>query len=213
MVSSVDFRLAELLASRLCHDLVGPVSAVGNGAELLQEMSPMDAEAVDLIASSSGQAASKLAFFRLAYGAAGERINSIEDLRPVIEDWLKEERLELRWPQEGARSLSGYNGKVLLNLLALARECLPRGGELDLSLWEKGDLLELELKGQGATMELRSDTAEGLVEQVSPDSLTPRNVHAFFTRQLIIRTGGDLKLDTDSTSTEAGLTISVHLPV
>ncbi|MFC4351548.1 histidine phosphotransferase family protein [Fodinicurvata halophila] len=211
MVSSADFRLAELLASRLCHDLVGPVSAVGNGAELLQEMSPMDAEAVDLIASSSGQAASKLAFFRLAYGVAGERINSVEDLRPVIEDWLKEERLELRWPQEGVQSLSGYNGKVLLNLLALARECLPRGGELDLSLRERDDRLELELQGQGIAVELRGDTAEGLAEEVSTDNLTPRNVHAFFTRQLVIRTGGDLELE--ASSTKSGLTISAHLPL
>ncbi|MFD1379042.1 histidine phosphotransferase family protein [Fodinicurvata halophila] len=210
MVSSADFRLAELLASRLCHDLVGPVSAVGNGAELLQEMSPMDAEAVDLIASSSGQAASKLAFFRLAYGVAGERINSVEDLRPVIEDWLKEERLELRWPQEGVQSLSGYNGKVLLNLLALARECLPREG-LDLSLRERDDRLELELQGQGIAVELRGDTAEGLAEEVSTDNLTPRNVHAFFTRQLVIRTGGDLELE--ASSTKSGLTISAHLPL
>ncbi len=33
----IDLRLAELLASRLCHDVVGPIGAVNNGMELLND--------------------------------------------------------------------------------------------------------------------------------------------------------------------------------
>ena len=37
MQQTIDIRVLELLASRLCHDLVGPVGAVNNGLELLVE--------------------------------------------------------------------------------------------------------------------------------------------------------------------------------
>jgi hypothetical protein len=39
MEVKIDLRVAELLTSRLCHDLVGPIGAVGNGLELLTETS------------------------------------------------------------------------------------------------------------------------------------------------------------------------------
>ena len=32
-----DARLLELICARLCHDLIGPVSAIGNGVELVTE--------------------------------------------------------------------------------------------------------------------------------------------------------------------------------
>ena len=34
----LDIRVVELLASRLCHDLVSPVGAIRNGLELIEEM-------------------------------------------------------------------------------------------------------------------------------------------------------------------------------
>ncbi len=31
-------RIVELIASRICHDLVSPVGAISNGVELMQEL-------------------------------------------------------------------------------------------------------------------------------------------------------------------------------
>src|SRR3546814_3632269 len=68
----IDLRVAELLASRLCHDLVGPIGAVGNGLELLgDEEFGMADDAMKLTTSSARQASHILQFFRLAYGMAG----------------------------------------------------------------------------------------------------------------------------------------------
>ena len=70
----IDMRVTELLASRLCHDLVGPIGAVNNGIELMTdvEFGPSD-DALQLAGNSARQAASILQFYRLAYGMAGER--------------------------------------------------------------------------------------------------------------------------------------------
>ena len=37
METAIDLRVAEMLCARLCHDLVGPVGAVNNGLELLED--------------------------------------------------------------------------------------------------------------------------------------------------------------------------------
>ena len=66
-----DLDLASLLASRLCHDVVGPVGAIQNGLELIAEDDGMTEMAMELIRKSAAQASAKLQYARLAYGAAG----------------------------------------------------------------------------------------------------------------------------------------------
>jgi len=47
-------RLAEMLCTRLCHDLTGPIGAVNNGAEFLSEDGfDMQHEAMQLIFTSA----------------------------------------------------------------------------------------------------------------------------------------------------------------
>ena len=38
MALLVDFRVIELLCSRICHDLISPVGAINNGIELIEEL-------------------------------------------------------------------------------------------------------------------------------------------------------------------------------
>ena len=69
----VDMRVAELLASRLCHDLVGPIGAVNNGLEFLQDDDFGSADdALSLVSKSAAQTADLVQLYRLAYGLAGE---------------------------------------------------------------------------------------------------------------------------------------------
>ena len=68
-----DTKLAEMIATRLCHDLTGPIGAVNNGAEFLDEEGfDMQNEAVQLIVSSAHEAVNRLQFYRQAYGRVGE---------------------------------------------------------------------------------------------------------------------------------------------
>jgi len=54
MEPTIELRVAELLASRLCHDLISPVGAVNNGTELLTEFGEdPDGESMQLIATSA----------------------------------------------------------------------------------------------------------------------------------------------------------------
>src|SRR5690606_40439277 len=64
--------LAALLCSRVCHDLINPVGAIGNGLEVLADPTQVEMQsfAKELIENSTRQARAKLEFARLAFGAS-----------------------------------------------------------------------------------------------------------------------------------------------
>ena len=63
----IDIRVLELLCSRICHDLIRPVTAINNGMELLED-DPGDMldDIRDLLMNSASEGAGKLQYFRLA---------------------------------------------------------------------------------------------------------------------------------------------------
>lgn len=126
-------RLAELLCARLCHDLAGAVGAVSAGAELLAEegpASPMAAEAVSLLADSAASMTARLKFLRLALGVSST--SAPAEARPLAQAYLEkgypQGEWRLDWPADQGPAASPDHAKLLLNLICLAQDCLPRGG-------------------------------------------------------------------------------------
>ena len=65
--------LADIVCARVCHDLVGPVGAVVNGADLIAEIGLANAEdEMAMVAQSARRAAAMLKFHRLAFGPVGD---------------------------------------------------------------------------------------------------------------------------------------------
>ena len=60
-------KLATLVASRLCHDLVSPVGAISNGLELIALAGTPGPEEMELIEQSCTSATARLNFFRVAF--------------------------------------------------------------------------------------------------------------------------------------------------
>jgi histidine phosphotransferase ChpT len=145
--------LAALLCSRLCHDLISPVGAVVNGLEVLEDDNDEETKtfALELVKKSARVASARLQFCRLAFGAAGSAGASIDlgDAETVARGFLEDDKLKLGW--QLPRALLPKNRvKLLLNLLILAAQTIPRGGTL-----------AAEPIGEGATMGFRV-TASGL---------------------------------------------------
>ncbi len=201
MAFQIDMRVAELLASRLCHDLVGPIGAVNNGMELLEDEDlGMSEDAIQLSASSARQAANLLQFYRLAYGMAGGRIGSdFGELQALAAGFLASTKTTLDWtavPPAGDTP-EGLD-KLLLNLIVLGEECLPRGGTLCVALSGGGAGLEVAVTASGTGARLREESQLVLADAVAIDELTPRNVHGYFTRLLAQRMGSELIVDSPS---------------
>ena len=62
--------ISALVSSRICHDLVSPLGAIGNGVELLGMSGAPEGPELQLINESVENANARLRFFRIAFGAA-----------------------------------------------------------------------------------------------------------------------------------------------
>ncbi len=199
MSVTIDPRIAELLISRLCHDLVGPVGAVNNGLEFLAEDDEgMSADALTLAMRSAGQAADLLQFYRLAYGAAGAQGADWETLTKLCEGYGKAHKIEVVWPQSVPAMLPDGCAKVLLNMVALGAECLMRGGKLIVSLSPGTGGFEVRVAAEGEDARLRDEASQGLADAVDVAEMSPRSVHAYFTRLMARTRGGDLQVSVKS---------------
>jgi histidine phosphotransferase ChpT len=195
----IDLRVAELLTSRLCHDLVGPIGAVGNGLELLgDEEFGMADDAMKLTTSSARQASNILQFFRLAYGMAGARVGpDYSQLRDLSAALLEPSRTKLDWTSvQAPEGAPDGLAKVLLNMVALGHEALPRGGRLKVAIASAPGSVEARVTAEGQDAHLRPESLAGLQDNVNLDEMTPRGVHGYFTRLVAKRLGGDLVLET-----------------
>jgi Uncharacterized protein conserved in bacteria len=126
-----ELEFSAFLVSRVCHDLVGPLGAVLNGLEVLEDErdAAMRADALKIVTSSATQALARLQFMRIAFGAAGSAgaeldLGEVQRLisglllgGKVALDW---EAPHIHWPKDWA--------KLLMNSVLIGADCLPRGG-------------------------------------------------------------------------------------
>jgi histidine phosphotransferase ChpT len=167
--------LAALLCSRVCHDLISPVGAIVNGLEVLEE-EESDEEtktfALDLIKKSARNASAKLQFCRLAFGAAGSAGVQIDvgDAEKMARGFLEDEKTKLIWNLP--RVLLAKNRvKLLLNMLLIAGQAIPRGGSLTVDPLGEGEALSFRVTSAGTNArvprhapELLAGTPEGAVD-------------------------------------------------
>src|ERR687890_152640 len=145
--------LAALLCSRVCHDVISPVGAIVNGLEVLEDENDASMRdfALDLIRKSSRQASARLQFARLAFGAAGSAGASIDlgDAEQVARGMFQDDRVTLTWNAPSAL-LPKNRVKLLLNLLVIATNAVPRGGTIDVVVTGDAEAAEFVLTSNGS---------------------------------------------------------------
>jgi len=144
--------LAALLCSRVCHDLISPAGAIVNGLEVLEEAKDEETRifALELIKKSARTASAKLQFCRLAFGAAGSAgaVIDLGDAESVARGFLEDDKTKLGWNLPRV-FLPKNRVKLLLNLLILAAQTIPRGGALTVEPIGEGDRLGFRVTAAG----------------------------------------------------------------
>jgi histidine phosphotransferase ChpT len=129
--------LAALVGSRLCHDLISPLGAIGNGLELLSlpgvaAPAAGSSPELQLIAESVASATARLRVYRVAFGQAGaqQRLGRPEILA-LLDDLALGGRLQYAWqvPDDQPRA---EVKPVFLALLCL-EAALPWGGTVSVT--------------------------------------------------------------------------------
>jgi histidine phosphotransferase ChpT len=197
---NVDLRVLELLASRVCHDLISPIGAIGNGLELIEEGgdAEMTGEALKLSVNCVRRASAILEFFRMAYGAAGSGgALTWDGARGLAAGLVEGSRVTLGWtPPPAGLTLPAGTAKLALNMALLAAEMLPRGGEVRVSLEPAPGRLNLVVTATGQDAKVPAETAAVLAAAGGADAagLTAKTVHGYFTGRLAEAFGGRLEL-------------------
>lgn len=212
MSNSVPLRVLELMSSRICHDLISPISAINNGLELFEELGP-DAgdEVTDLISFSARSSAAKLQLMRFAYGAGGND----PSLRPgevfkAFEHFVEGDRkIELDVPSPDRQMpLMGQPSinRILACTLLFSHECMPRGGSIEITCSE--DTLTLSLSAVDENLWAKSKS-KLLLETLSTeaDELDPKTIHPYVTGLFLRTYGYDPELDISGS--EAFITIKM----
>jgi histidine phosphotransferase ChpT len=126
MPESPDF--SALIGSRICHDLVNPIGAIGNGVELLQLDGATKGPELALIAESVANANARIRFFRIAFGASGDQRVARSEVLSILSDVTQGSRLRIGWTS--AADL--VRGEARLAFLAIQcfETAMPYGGTL-----------------------------------------------------------------------------------
>lgn len=140
-----DIDLIALLGSRLCHDLISPMGAIGNGVELMaMSGAPMSPE-LQLIAESVTAANARLKFFRVAFGqAAADQRMGTPEVRGVLSEMSRSGRLNFVWDVEGDHPRRLVK-MCFLSLLCL-EAALPWGGVITIRAQNGTWTIEAESK-------------------------------------------------------------------
>src|SRR5437870_4504593 len=182
--------LAALLCSRVCHDLISPVGAIVNGLEVLDDNpKPEDREfALDLIRKSAKTASARLQFCRLAFGAAGSSGAQIDlgDAQAMAKGHIEDGKITLGWNLP--RLLLPKNRvKLLLNMLVIAQQTIPRGGTLKIDPVGDGETMSFRVTAAG----LNARVPQNIADVLSAPSVPPAAdaVQPYYTRLLALACG------------------------
>jgi histidine phosphotransferase ChpT len=177
MTGSPDLRMAFLLTARLCHELTGPITAIGNGIEVLsEEGGELAAEALDLAAESARRATVRLRFYRFAYGFDGEAATAGPRPFDLAAGYFAATSTICDYREE-VRDLPPAQQRLGCNLLLIGAAALVRGGRLVLAAQGAG----LRLDANGATVSLAPEHLAALRLETALEDLSPRNVQGYFT--------------------------------
>jgi histidine phosphotransferase ChpT len=195
-----DVTLASLLVSRICHDLVAPAGAVNNGLELLRDELPdgADLASMDLLEFSANETLHRLLFFRLAFGAAGGLGVKIPvaDAKTAAMRFFDGRKVGLDWPSQSLQDLPQPIIKLLLNMILLVAESMPRGGDVGVEISTEA----LKVTGAGVGAALAPDRQDALAGKTPEDQVNAQVIQAFYAGELARNTGISVNIEGDGTS-------------
>lgn len=182
--------LAALIGSRICHDLISPIGAIGNGVELMLLDGASQTPELALVSESVAQASARIRFFRLAFGAAtgDQRIGQAE-VTGLLADLTRGSRQTIDW--SSAADLSRREVKVVLLAILCLETALPLGGRIRV---EQGET-RWTVTGEGQRLRVEPTLWDSLSKPVHGAEVLPAQVQFLILPEAIARQHRRLTVD------------------
>ena len=195
--------LAALLCSRVCHDAVGPVGAIVNGLELLDEDDSPETQALslELIRKSARQASARLQFARIAFGAAGSAGSAVDlgYAQQLTSQFMQDEKVSLNW--ETPRLFVEKNRvKLLMNLVVIALASIPIGGTIDVKMEGDAENPEFHVNARGPKPRLGQHIIDLMAGKSESGAVDAHGFQVFYTGEIARACGMDINVKVDEAS-------------
>ena len=180
-----EIEFSALMVSRVCHDLVGPLGAVINGLEVLEDErdAKMREDALRLVTSSANQALARIQFMRIAFGAAGSAGAELDlnEMGRLVAGLLEGGKVKLEWNVPHVYWAKDW-AKLLMNASLLGADCLPRGGlvRVDANAEPPG----FKITASGLNARITEDVERSIRGESQPETLDARGIQPFLTHRL-----------------------------
>ena len=194
-----DLNLTAFMSSKICHDLVGPVGAISNGLELLEEETDEEtrAYAFELIQFSASVARARLEFARLAYGSSSA-LGSQVDLGHagnIVRAFVEEGKHKLHWDTFSG-GIEKTKLRLLLTLITVSMTAVPAGRRHQGRPFREATAaarFEIRCSGRGARI---PEGIEDMFRGKSSD-IDPRSIVGYYALRLAQSSGMALTVRKD----------------
>ena len=180
--------LSALLCARICHDLISPVGALGTAIEILDDDSNVDMhdDAMALVRTSSRQAAAKLKFLRIAFGAAGSAPGVIPttEVQTLTNDMFADSKPDLVWNVDSI-GIDKNRARIVMNLVMLGIQAAPRGGTVTVTRHGQGEGANFVIVSEGPKARLDAAIANAIAGKVPEDGFDGRSIQPLYALSLI----------------------------
>ncbi|MEW2916232.1 histidine phosphotransferase family protein [Ruegeria sp. ANG10] len=192
-MSDTTVNLAELIGSRICHDLISPIGAITNGLELLEMVGAVQGPEMELISGSVGSAGARIRFFRVAFGSASDQPLGRTEVSELLKDVERAGRVRVNWRLTEAVP----RNQVKLAFLALmcCESAMPFGGEVTIDQNGEG----WTVTGSADKLNVDNDLWKNLPTGRFPSKVTPAQVQFALLPKTATSVGRRVAVDTTST--------------
>src|SRR5262245_39755255 len=201
--ASERLKLAELISSRVCQSLIGPLGAVANGVETIRAMSGDSTmppqRVVDAAQRLDGTCASifdRMSFFRLAYGSDDDATPvAVRDLRSMTVAFFAGTQIVVDWElTEGMAkgdTIERAAARVLLNGVLVVAECLGMRGSVAIRpiIGDDQTPSEFQVVGSGRLIPLSAAKCRTLQSDVRIAYLDEQTIHPYLAGQFARHSG------------------------
>jgi histidine phosphotransferase ChpT len=164
--------LTALIGSRICHDLISPIGAIGNGVELLLMDGGGQSPEIALIAESVAHANARIRFFRVAFGAAGpDQRMARNEVQDILTETTRGGRMQIGWTSPSDIPRDGV--KLAFLMIMCVETALPYGGRVRV-MAEDG---HWRIEAEAPKLKIDPDLWEVLSNPAAPLQVGAAQVH------------------------------------
>lgn len=204
-------KISELLCTKFCHDLAGPIGAVNNGIDFFEsENKQMQEKAIALVKLSSMQAVNRMTYYRQAYGMVSEVSPAhLTDLKALILRYVDDSKVALDFPDHPSQleSINARCGKLLLNMVIIASSSMLNSGVLRVNIRRvTEDVIHIATEAETTLYKVEEDLRNILSGNAENVEINSRNIQQYYTAIL----ADELRTKIELQEEEGKLTLSVQ---